>query len=161
MVVSRLPQVRQIIVDTLRCARGEIRARKESFEVYGFDIMIDAGMRPWLLEANLSPDMRHTTPLKKRIGPRMVEGLLSLVVDVGLDRLAQAPVRRTSSLSTYPPMPRRQSSACDCHKPAIARAHLSRGGQTFHFGELFDAYSRFCRGSLATSLLIAANPPPR
>lgn len=70
-----LPRVRQIIVDALRCARGDVCARKDSFELYGFDLMVDDTVTPWLLEANLSPDMRHTTSVKSRIVPRMVSHL--------------------------------------------------------------------------------------
>jgi hypothetical protein len=33
------------------------------FEVFGFDVLIDAELRPWLLEVNGSPAMDCDTPL--------------------------------------------------------------------------------------------------
>jgi hypothetical protein len=42
----------------------QVRHRKGSFELYGFDIMLDAALTPWLLEINLSP-----------VKPKTVEGV--------------------------------------------------------------------------------------
>ncbi len=36
-----LPRIKHAVVCALRCAQNEIKNRKASFELYGFDIMID------------------------------------------------------------------------------------------------------------------------
>ena len=37
------------------------------FEIYGFDILIDQNLKPWLLEINISPSLTTDSPLDKKI----------------------------------------------------------------------------------------------
>ncbi|RZF45150.1 hypothetical protein LSTR_LSTR016383, partial [Laodelphax striatellus] len=49
------------------------------FELYGFDILIDEQLKPWLLEVNLSPSLGCDTPLDTRLKSAMLADLLTLV----------------------------------------------------------------------------------
>ncbi|KAA6394327.1 MAG: putative tubulin-tyrosine ligase family protein [Streblomastix strix] len=60
---STWPQIKDIINSAIKCGRDGIRERKASFEIYGFDFMIDENMKPWLIEINSSPCMAHSTPI--------------------------------------------------------------------------------------------------
>eukprot|EP00434_Breviolum_minutum_P011806 symbB.v1.2.010419.t1/scaffold655.1/size176010/6 len=51
----------QIIVHSLKAVQNVIVNDKHSFELYGFDVLIDKDLRPWLLEVNASPSMTTTT----------------------------------------------------------------------------------------------------
>lgn len=49
------------------------------FEIFGFDILIDHALKPWLLEVNTSPSLSSSSPLDKRIKTKLVADALTLV----------------------------------------------------------------------------------
>ncbi|XP_052867613.1 tubulin polyglutamylase TTLL5 [Anopheles cruzii] len=49
------------------------------FELYGFDILIDDVLKPWLLEVNLSPSLGCDTPLDTKVKASMLADLLTMV----------------------------------------------------------------------------------
>lgn len=73
-------------------------------ELFGFDILIDKTLKPWLLEVNLSPSLNCDSPLDVRLKSAMLSDLLSLVGIPAVD-----PVLRPTSISTLPaPRPAEQ-----------------------------------------------------
>lgn len=55
--------------------------RNNSFELYGFDIMLDSKLEPWLIEVNGSPSMTANTPTDYRMKMGLMEDTL-LVIDM-------------------------------------------------------------------------------
>lgn len=51
------PQMSKIIVESLESVIENVQYRKNSFEVFGYDFMIDEELKVWLIEVNSSPTM--------------------------------------------------------------------------------------------------------
>ena len=52
-----------------------------SFELLGFDVMLDEALEPWLIEANLSPGIAKRNASHTRTVEAMLEGVLRRTVD--------------------------------------------------------------------------------
>lgn len=84
------------------------------FELYGFDILIDDTLKPWLLEVNLSPSLGCDSPLDTKVKACLLTDLLTLVGVPALSPLMKATYDskcKTRSLSSY----RRVNSADFVH----------------------------------------------
>lgn len=51
------------------------------FELYGFDFIIDEEYNPFLLEVNTNPGLEESSPLIKKLIPRMIDDCLRLTID--------------------------------------------------------------------------------
>ena len=50
-----------------------------SFELYGFDVLLDADLKPWLLEVNTGPNLASPSPLDMHIKYRVAAEMMHLV----------------------------------------------------------------------------------
>jgi len=55
--------------------------RQHSWEIFGYDFMIDEDMHPWLIEVNTNPCLELTSPYIARLIPAMVENSIKIAVD--------------------------------------------------------------------------------
>jgi tubulin monoglycylase TTLL3/8 len=65
----------------LESAKNNITQRKNSHELFGYDIMVDEQLNPWLIEVNSSPAMDYSTPVTENLVKSMSEDLIKVVVD--------------------------------------------------------------------------------
>ena len=70
-----LPAMKHAVVATLSCVAeklAESDSSGKSFELLGFDFMIDTDLKVWLLEVNTAPCMQPSTPITARlVGPAL------------------------------------------------------------------------------------------
>ena len=52
---------------------------KHCFELYGYDILIDANLKPWLVEVNASPSLSATTPSDLTLKTGVINDVLNIV----------------------------------------------------------------------------------
>jgi len=74
--------------------------RASCFEMYGFDVLVDDELKPWLLEVNICPSLSSGSPLDKRIKTKFVADTFTLVgvrPPPALWRRTNGSVKRTSS----------------------------------------------------------------
>jgi tubulin polyglutamylase TTLL5 len=53
--------------------------RTNCFELFGFDVLIDSKLEPWLLEVNLTPALGCDSPLDQKIKSNVVADLFSMI----------------------------------------------------------------------------------
>ncbi len=56
------------------------------FELYGFDILVDEKLRPWLLEVNVLPSLSSSSPMDKQIKTTLLCDVFNIVGVVPYDR---------------------------------------------------------------------------
>ncbi|XP_028842922.1 tubulin polyglutamylase TTLL5 isoform X2 [Denticeps clupeoides] len=80
-------QIEDLVVKAVLSAELQIAAackmfvphRSNCFELYGFDVLIDSNLKPWLLEVNLSPSLACDAPLDLKIKASLISDMFSLV----------------------------------------------------------------------------------
>ena len=105
-------RIKDIVVKTLACAEGPMRvasaarvpgsAKRACYELFGFDIMLDAALEPWLIEVNTGPSLSAPSALDLHVKHRMVANLFNLVGVAPFDRAKtkrEASARRRARLA--------------------------------------------------------------
>ncbi|XP_028291413.1 tubulin monoglutamylase TTLL4 isoform X2 [Gouania willdenowi] len=79
-------KIKDIVVKTIIAAepyvnslmKMNVRSAYSCHELFGFDIMLDEKLKPWILEVNISPSLHSNTPLDLSIKGNMMSDVLNL-----------------------------------------------------------------------------------
>mmetsp|Transcript_165650 Transcript_165650/g.402545 ORF Transcript_165650/g.402545 Transcript_165650/m.402545 type:complete len:1046 (+) Transcript_165650:104-3241(+) len=127
-------RIMDVLVKTLLSVEPVIAARTRQiashstncFELYGFDVLMDADLKPWLLEVNLSPSMQADSPLDWQIKSSLLRDVLNLVGVPRVDRQTlmrhrlESRMRRGQMAPTAGP-----------HRPPTALGSVRKGAAGF------------------------------
>lgn len=69
-----------IIIQSLKACQNAIINDKHCFECYGYDILIDSTLKPWLVEVNASPSLSTTTRSDRIMKTALIRDVLKIVV---------------------------------------------------------------------------------
>ena len=70
----------RIYLSALKAVQPAMVQDKHCFELYGFDILIDSDLKPWLIEVNACPSLVSTTPADKRMKKKLFNNLINVVI---------------------------------------------------------------------------------
>jgi len=157
--------IRDVIVKSLVCVDDVIPHQPNSFEVYGYDVLLDENLRAWLIEVNSSPSMGIDSLLDAKTKMGLIRDTVALVDPLPFDRAALARIikkrlhmqaearRRPHQVSfgsgmgpgTGAPLSSSERESLDSDLAEILRGRRPRayGEMPNHLG----AYERICPGS--------------
>ena len=53
--------------------------RSNCYELFGFDVLVDTNLRPWLLEVNVSPSLVAGAPIDQRVKGMLMSDIFHLI----------------------------------------------------------------------------------
>uniref|UniRef100_A0A8C8DS72 Tubulin--tyrosine ligase-like protein 5 n=1 Tax=Oryzias sinensis TaxID=183150 RepID=A0A8C8DS72_9TELE len=103
-----MSQIEDLIIKAVLSAEQQISTacktfvphKTNCFELYGFDVLIDSNLKPWLLEVNLSPSLSCDAPLDLKIKASMIADMFSLIKV--LRRIKEEHERRGGFIRIFP-----------------------------------------------------------
>jgi len=80
-------RVYDICIKTILCGENHVigalkkngNFRSNCFEVFGFDILIDSDLKPWLIEVNLSPSLVTDSPIDMSIKSNLIADTFNMI----------------------------------------------------------------------------------
>lgn len=129
-------------------ARG-VGPNQTCFEIYGFDVLVDEALAPWLLEVNTCPSVSSSSRLDKRIKTQLIADTLTLVGFSPFDHHAMEQARRAERGAQLSGLLSRPQACSRSHTPlSISSCPLAELGEA-EWMTILDAHDEFMRrGSL-------------
>lgn len=87
-IVLLMSRIEDLVIKTIlagemhidSACRTHMPHNNTCFELFGFDILVDALLKPWLLEVNLSPSLACESPMDLKIKSHLIADFLTLGV---------------------------------------------------------------------------------
>ncbi|NXX36804.1 TTLL4 polyglutamylase, partial [Nicator chloris] len=102
-------KIKDIVIKTIIASEPHVNSLVKMYvrrpycchELFGFDIMLDENLKPWILEVNISPSLHSNSPLDVNIKGQMIRDLLNLAGFVLPSMDSVAPRTQTRNGSTF------------------------------------------------------------
>ena len=87
-------KIKKIIIFSLESAKHKIFDRKNCFELFGFDIMVDELLNVYLIEINMSPDWTYSTKVTEKLVKNASDDIMKIILDIPKENLKPAEERK-------------------------------------------------------------------
>ena len=68
-----------LVIRSLICVQPVMINDKHCFELYGYDVLIDTDLKPWLIEVNASPSLSANTPADYKMKFDMLNDMMDII----------------------------------------------------------------------------------
>lgn len=126
--------LRNLIIRTLlagespinNMTRSNLLSKYNCFELFGFDVLLDSDLSPWLLEVNISPSLHSASPLDLRVKGSLVRAVLNTAMYQVPPKIAEDKQQEVLQQMGLPPSQRL------CHDKRIYTMALTREERVKH-----------------------------
>lgn len=73
-------EIKNIIYISLKSVQSVIINDKHCFELYGYDVLIEDNLKPWLIEVNASPSLSTTTESDRLMKMNVIRDTFNIVI---------------------------------------------------------------------------------
>lgn len=75
--------MKKLATDTIKATYQQIDPNRNlhSFELFGYDFMIDENQKVWLIEVNTNPCLELSSSLLNRLIPALIENVVKIAID--------------------------------------------------------------------------------
>ncbi|XP_050388652.2 tubulin monoglutamylase TTLL4 [Patella vulgata] len=78
--------IKDLVIKTIICAdssinsmiKSNVKSRYSVHELFGFDVMLDEALKPWIIEVNISPSLHSNSQLDVNIKGQMIKDLFNI-----------------------------------------------------------------------------------
>ena len=80
-IISKMKNIILISMESVKKLINKFH-RKNCFEIFGYDFMVDVELNPFLIEINTNPGLEISSPLIQKLVPRMIDDAFRLTIDI-------------------------------------------------------------------------------
>ncbi|KAL0039776.1 hypothetical protein WJX77_007669 [Trebouxia sp. C0004] len=84
--------IKSVIICSLKACQNVMINDRHCFELYGYDVIIDQSLKPWLIEVNASPSLSATTHSDRLLKCKVIHDTLQLVTPPDWDTGTDSPI---------------------------------------------------------------------
>ncbi len=92
-------KIKKCVIYSLESAKHKIFQRKNTIEVFGYDIMVDENLNVYLIEINASPDWTYSTKVTEKLVKLASDDIIKVIVDYN-DEMKKKEGERNNNIDT-------------------------------------------------------------